>query len=146
MQRRVQQGVVAPQRDAAHAFHPGADEHLAGAHRDRPRRDVHRLHRTAAEPIHRHARDRDRQIRQQPDQPPDIHALLALREGAPHDDVLDIGRVHRGALDQAADHLRRQVVRAHPRQRPLLRQRERGPGIPRDDDILRMVWHGRFPV
>ena len=134
-QRRVEQRVVAHHRHAAHALDAGADENVAGAECDLAGRDVDRLHRRAAEAVDGDAGDRQRQVRQQPDQAGDVQPLLALRERAADDDVLDILGLDAGAADQRPDHLRGQIVGAHPGQAALAGEMERRAGVARDDGV-----------
>ena len=80
---------------------PARHVRLAHAHRDRAGGGVHGLHGRAAEAVDGGAGDAAGQSRQHADDAADVHALLALREGAADRDVLDRARVDAGALDAA---------------------------------------------
>ena len=67
-----------------------------GVHLDRAGGHVDRLHGRAAEPVDRGARHIERQIGQETDQARHVQALLALREGAADDQVLDVGGIDAG--------------------------------------------------
>src|SRR5262249_3349942 len=81
------------------------------------------------------------QLRQHADEAADIETLLALGDGAADDEILDVGGIDAGALDEAAHHRRGQLVRPHPRQRALLGEVKRRSRIAGDDDGL----HWRSP-
>ena len=115
--------------DAGHAFV------CAGVELDCARGHVDRLHRGAAEAVDRGPRRGDRQVRQKRDQARHVHALLAFREGAADDHVLDVLGRHAGARDQGLDHLRRQIVGPDLGERALLREMERRAREAGDHDV-----------
>ena len=125
--------VVAPHRHPAHALHPGADEHLTGSDGNLASGEVDGLHGRAAEAIDRRARHRDRQIRQQHQNARQIIALLAFREGAAENDVLDVGRGNAGAFDQSTHHRSRQIVRADTGKSAFAGECERRAGVAGDN-------------
>nr|GFD39977.1 hypothetical protein [Tanacetum cinerariifolium] len=98
-------------------------------------RDVNRAHRRAAEAVHRHAADRQRQVGEQADHPRDVEALFTLGEGAAEDDVLDRRRIHLGLVEQPANHLRGEIVGADPGEIALAGKVEGRAGVAGDDDV-----------
>ena len=69
-------------------------------------------------------RDGHRQVRDLPDQARHVQALLALREGAAEDQVLDVRGIDPGPLDQSEHDGGREVVRADPGEFALVREVE----------------------
>ena len=116
--------VKAAHGHAAHGFDAGADERLAGIHADRTGSDVDRLHRRAAEAVDGGAGDRDRQVRDERHDAAQVEALLALGEGAADDQVLDLGGIDAGLIDQPVHDLGREIVRALLHQRALVGEME----------------------
>ena len=116
---------------------PGADEGLAGIELDRAGRHVDRLHRGAAEAVDGGARRaRDRQMREQRDQARDVHALLALGEGAADDHVLDVlGSTPVRAISAATTCAARSSGRTLV-ERALVREMERRAGEAGDHDVF----------
>src|SRR5882724_5635419 len=66
----------------------------------------------------------------------DVEPLLALRNGAADEHVLDVFGLDAAALDKAGDDRGEELVRADPRQRALLGEMERRAGISGDDDAF----------
>ena len=131
----IGQRVIAAHRHAAHRLDPGADERLARADLDLAHGDMDGRHGRSAEAVHRHAADRERQVRQQADEARDVHPLLALGKGAAQDDVLDLRGIDAGPVDQATNHLRGQVIGTNPCERALASLGEGRAGIACDHDV-----------
>ncbi len=100
-------------RHLAHALHPGRHDQVLGARQHPLRGEVHGLLRGSALPVDGDTRDAFRQPGGQPRGPGDVDRLRADLGHAPHDHVLDRRRVHSGARDELAEHVRGQVSRVH---------------------------------
>ncbi len=72
-----------------------------------------------------HARERLGQPGEQTDQASHIQTLIALREGAADDEILDVLRLNTVPLNQSGYHLSCDDIRAHARQCALVGQGER---------------------
>ena len=133
VQGGVGQRVVSAHRHPRHRLDPGADEGVARVHPHRARSHVDRLHRRSAEAVDGGARHRDRQRSgQQCDEACDVESLLALGERAADDEILHVVGIEPGAFDDAAHHLRREVVGAELHERALAREGERRTAVGRD--------------
>ncbi len=137
--------VEAQHRHPAHRFDAGAEEGLAGAELDGARGDVDRLHRRAAEAVHRRPGDVERQVGEEADQAGDVEPLLALGEGAADDEVFEVADRNAGALDQPADDGGGKVVGPHPGERALAGEMEGRADIAGDHHVLHralLSWSG----
>ena len=116
-------------RRARHRFDAAADEHVAVADGDRVGGGVDRLQPGAAQPIDGQAADLDREAGQEHGHPRDVPVVLAGLVGAAEDDVLDEGGVDAGAVDDGAQHERRQVVGSDARERAAVAADRRPDGL-----------------
>src|SRR5215217_1682172 len=111
---------VRAHRDARHHLDAGGDDDVELAGPDRGRGVEVRLQRRAALPVDRRRRHLDRPAGGHRRHAADVPALLADLGDASHLHVLDLARVQVGARDQPVQHLRRELVAANRRQRPVL--------------------------
>ena len=112
-------------RHARHRLHARRDVRLAHPERERAGGRVHGLHRRAAEAVDGRSGDGAGESREHARDAPEVHALLALREGAADRDVLDRRAVDAAALDEGAHDLPAQLVGAHVHELALARRLER---------------------
>ena len=100
------------ERRAGHALHAARDHQVGFAGADAPRRVVHRFESAAAQPVHRHAGDRLGQARKERRHSSDVAIVFTgLVRGAEHD-LVDLAVSDVGPLEDRADHMRSQVIRA----------------------------------
>ncbi len=92
-------------------------------------------HRRTAETVHGDATNAQRQVCQQADKTRNVEALLTFGKSAAHDDVFDIFRLHAGAIKQAANRVRCQIIGANFRQRAAIGRVEGGADVTRDNDV-----------
>ena len=117
---------------ARHRLDAAGDEEVAVARDHRVAGTDHRGEAGGAEAVHRHARDRFRQAREERREPRDVPVVLARLVRAAEPDVLDLARRHAGTLDRRRDRDRREVVRADAR-KPAAVSPDRGPDGGEDD-------------
>ncbi len=110
---------VRAHRDARHHLDAGRDDDVELPGPDRRGRVEVRLHRRAALAVDRCPADGLRPAGDHRRHPADVPALLADLRHAPHLHVLDLGRVEVVAGDEAVQHLRRELVAARARKRPV---------------------------
>lgn len=107
-------GLALHERRAAHALDAAGDHEVGVAAGDRPGRRGDGVEAGSAEPVHRAARHRDRQPRQQSRHAGDIAVVLAGLIGAAEHDIVDHLPVDRGMTrNQDADRMGREVVGPH---------------------------------
>ena len=138
----LRQAVLGPHAHAAHVLHAGGDVGVALARHHGMGGDPDGLQRRRAVAVHRRAGHAVGQPRQEHEDPTDVERLLALRNAAAADQVLDrVGRDLGIALEQLVDHIGAEVVGADRGERALERAADgRAHGV--DDHC---VWHLRRP-
>src|SRR5262245_34919812 len=98
-------------RDVAHVLDAGADDGVVHTGRDQSRAEVDRLLRRTALAVDGRGGRLDRQAGLEPGVAADVEHLLAVLLDAAGDDVLDLGRVDPGALDDLCVALAEERVR-----------------------------------
>jgi hypothetical protein len=101
-------GVLRVAVDLGDRLDPGGDEDVALARPDRVVRHSNRLERRGAEPVDGRSRDRGRQPGEKGGAPPQVHALLLLREPATdhhvdHFGAVELGDLLQGRVDRERD-------------------------------------------
>ena len=118
--QRRHRAVVRPHRDARHHLDAARDDEVELPRPDCRRRVEVRLHRGAALAVDRRAGDRDRPAGGERDVAADVPRLLVdLRHAAPLH-VLDLGGIDAVPLHERVHDLRRELVAADVRERPVL--------------------------
>ncbi len=110
---------VRPHRDAGHHLDPGRHDQVELSRHHRRGAVEVRLHRRPTLAVDRRAADLDRPSRGEHRHPADVPPLLADLRHAPHLHVLDLGRIEVDTADEPVQDLRRKVVSAQHRQRPV---------------------------
>ena len=103
----------AAHRHPAHGFHAGGDHHVVGAGDDALGGETDGLLAAAALAVDRGARNRLREARAQQGIACDVDGLIAHLRHRSRDDVVDLARVHAGALDELTQAVRQQVCGQH---------------------------------
>lgn len=124
LQVRIGREIEAALWNHGHRFNAHTKKSVTHAGLDLRRRDVHGLHRRAAEAVHRHAAHGLGQAGQQTDDPCQVVTLRGLGIGAAEDHVFQQHRVQAGAMHEALHDLGGQRIGTYFGQAPLAGEME----------------------
>ena len=116
-------------RGAAHGLRAAGQVEVALAEAQGARGLVDRLQARGAEPVHGYPRDLRRQAGQKRRHPGGVAVVLARLVGGAQVDVADRRRVDAGSLHRLREHVRGEVVRPHPGERPAVTAHRRANGV-----------------